>query len=216
MSIPNVAAAAAKQFPDFNRVSNDDLMPFFRIDEGGPLRTDLPLALAFLDDLQNCVGPLTVKRCLHSKPDVYGQVSRVFTSALWYAVAPQYPRLRAAFAHDGHVYACDAQYGEPTLPSVTIDELKTHFPLGWAALDQQMRDGVMMLNLPPHSPEGKEYRMLFAVNALPVISAHFNREFHFYNCCGGAAAENPTPPTGGKGKPPSLALQLQMQLTPDC
>ncbi len=216
MSIPTVAAAAATLFPNLAQARNADLLPFFRKDDG-PLVSDLPLAIQFLDQLAAKAegSPLQLKKCLHKQPAVLGQVSRIFTDALWLAVGPQYPRVEMAFLSNEHVIAIARTSGPLVIPTVTLEQLETDLPLGMAALKRQVDQQLPELTLPPHSDEGKQYRRLFTADARPVLEQHYGVSLTFYNCCNGAA-EQPPKQGGNNGKPPSLGKQLAMQLTPDC
>lgn len=213
MSIPTVAAAAANLFPNLTEASNADLLPFFRKDDG-PLVADLPLAIQFLDQLAAEAerSPLQITKCLHKQPAVLGQVSRIFTDALWMAVGPQYPRVEMAFLSNEHVIAIARANGPLVIPAVTLAELDENLPLGMAALKRQIDQQLPELTLPPHSDEGKQYRRLFTADARPLLEAHFGVSLTFYNCCKGTA-DTGTPPVKGK---PSLGKQLSMQITPDC
>jgi hypothetical protein len=212
MSIPQVAAHAYAAVPNLADASNDELARLFHRD--GPIGADLPLAMQYLDQFAAEAerSPMQIKRCLHRRPEVLAQVSRVFTDALWLAVAPQYPRMEMAFLHCEHVIGIARTSGPLLIPTVTIDELESRLPLGMAALKRQIDDDLPELTLPPHSEEGKQYRRLFTADARPVLEAHFGVVLTFYNCCNGAAEQ---PPPSGKIKP-SLAKQLMMQITPDC
>lgn len=214
MSIPTVAAAAANLFPNLTQATNADLLPFFRKDDG-PLFSDLPLAIQFLDQLAAEAerSPLQLKKCLHKQPAILAQVSRIFTDALWLAVGPQYPRVHMSFLHCEHIIAV-ASTSDLVIPTVTLEQLEADLPLGMAALKRQLAEKQQELTLPPHSDEGKQYRRLFTADARPVLEQHFQTTLTFYNCCKGQA-DTGTPPVKGKPKA-QLGLQLSMQITPDC
>ncbi len=212
MSIPTVAQRAVAVYPDLASANNDQLLPFF--DRQGPLTTDLPLAIQFLDQLAAEAerSPFQLKKCLHAKPEALGQVSRIFTDALWLAVAPQYPTVEMAFLHCEHIIAVARTSGPLVIPAVTLEQLEADLPLGMAALKRQLEQQLPELTLPPHSPEGKEFRRLFTADARPVLEAHFGAALTFYNCCKGQA-DTGTPPIK---RAISLAEQLLSQITPDC